>query len=97
MKEYVIALDQGTSSSRAIVFNKRGEAMAVRQKEFTQHFPKPGMVEHDPMEIWATEYAMMTEAVTSLGLGGSGHRRHRNHQPARDHYRVGRRDRKTCL
>lgn len=43
--------------------------MAVRQKEFTQHFPKPGMVEHDPMEIWATEYAMMTEAVTSLGLG----------------------------
>ena len=57
MKEYVIALDQGTSSSRAIVFNKRGEAMAVRQKEFTQHFPKPGMVEHDPMEIWATEYA----------------------------------------
>ena len=71
MKEYVIALDQGTSSSRAIVFNKRGEAMAVRQKEFTQHFPKPGMVEHDPMEIWATEYAMMTEAVTSLGLGGA--------------------------
>ena len=45
--------------------------MAVRQKEFTQHFPKPGMVEHDPMEIWATEYAMMTEAVTSLGLGGA--------------------------
>ena len=71
MKEYIIALDQGTSSSRAIVFNKRGEAMAVRQKEFTQHFPKPGMVEHDPMEIWATEYAMMTEAVTSLGLGGA--------------------------
>ena len=50
MKEYIIALDQGTSSSRAIVFNKRGEAMAVRQKEFTQHFPKPGMVEHDPID-----------------------------------------------
>lgn len=70
MKEYVIALDQGTSSSRAIVFNKNGEAKAVRQKEFTQHFPKPGMVEHDPMEIWASEYAVMTEAVTSLGLDG---------------------------
>jgi len=71
MKEYVIALDQGTSSSRAIVFNRNGEAKAVCQKEFTQHFPKPGMVEHDPMEIWATEYAVMTEAVTSLGLGGA--------------------------
>ncbi|MDD6364151.1 MAG: glycerol kinase GlpK [Bacteroidales bacterium] len=71
MKEYVIALDQGTSSSRAIVFNRRGEAAAVCQKEFTQHFPQPGMVEHDPMEIWATEYAVMTEAVASLGLGGA--------------------------
>lgn len=71
MRDYIIALDQGTSSSRAIVFNRNGEAKAVRQKEFTQYFPKPGMVEHNPMEIWATEYAMMTEAVTSLGLGGS--------------------------
>ena len=71
MKDYVIALDQGTSSSRAIVFDRNGEAKAVCQKEFTQHFPQPGMVEHDPMEIWSTEYAVMTEAVTSLGLGGS--------------------------
>jgi len=71
MKEYVIALDQGTSSSRAIVFNRNGEAKAVCQKEFTQYFPHPGMVEHDPMEIWATEYAVMTEAVASLGLGGA--------------------------
>ena len=71
MKEYIVALDQGTSSSRAIVFNRKGEAMAVCQKEFTQHFPQPGMVEHDPMEIWATEYAVMTEAVASLGLGGA--------------------------
>lgn len=71
MKEYIVALDQGTSSSRAIVFDRKGEAKAVCQKEFTQHFPQPGMVEHDPMEIWATEYAVMTEAVTSLGLGGA--------------------------
>lgn len=71
MKEYIIALDQGTSSSRAIVFNRNGEPKAVCQKEFTQHFPAPGMVEHDPMEIWATQYAVMTEAVTSLGLRGS--------------------------
>ena len=51
MRDYIIALDQGTSSSRAIVFNRNGEAKAVRQKEFTQYFPKPGMVEHNPMEI----------------------------------------------
>ena len=71
MKEYLVALDQGTSSSRAIVFDRQGRACATCQKEFTQHFPQPGMVEHDPMEIWATEYAVMTEAVTSLGLGGA--------------------------
>ena len=71
MKDYVIALDQGTSSSRAIVFDRNGRACASCQKEFTQHFPQPGMVEHDPMEIWATEYAVMTEAVASLGLGGA--------------------------
>lgn len=71
MKEYILALDQGTSSSRAIVFNRKGEAKAVCQKEFTQYFPKPGLVEHDPMDIWSSEYAVMTEAVASLGLGGS--------------------------
>ena len=71
MKEYILALDQGTSSSRAIVFNRKGEAKAVGQKDFTQHFPKPGLVEHDPMDIWSSEYAVMTEAVASLGLGGS--------------------------
>lgn len=64
MKNYVIALDQGTSSSRAIVFDRNGVPLAVRQKEFTQHFPEPGMVEHDPMEIWATESSVMMEAAT---------------------------------
>lgn len=71
MKEYIVALDQGTSSSRAIVFDRKGEVKSACQKEFTQYFPEPGMVEHDPMEIWATQYAVMTEAVTSLGLGGT--------------------------
>jgi len=70
MKNYILALDQGTSSSRAIVFDHDGNVAAVSQKEFTQHFPKPGWVEHDPMEIWSSEYSVMTEAVTSLGLGG---------------------------
>ena len=67
MKKYVIALDQGTSSSRAIVFDHEGNALSVSQKEFTQHFPQPGWVEHDPMEIWATESGVMMEAVAALG------------------------------
>ena len=50
-KKYILALDQGTSSSRAIVFDHDGSVCSVAQKEFTQHFPKPGWVEHDPMEI----------------------------------------------
>lgn len=71
MRDYVIAIDQGTSSSRAIVFDRNGNPVAVSQKEFTQYFPKPGMVEHDPMEIWATECAVMAEAMTSKRLRGS--------------------------
>ena len=67
MKKYIIALDQGTSSSRAIVFDHEGNALSVSQKEFTQHFPQPGWVEHDPMEIWATESGVMMEAVAALG------------------------------
>ena len=67
MKKYVIALDQGTSSSRSIVFDHEGNALSVSQKEFTQHFPQPGWVEHDPMEIWATESGVMMEAVAALG------------------------------
>ncbi|MCQ2149695.1 MAG: glycerol kinase GlpK [Bacteroidales bacterium] len=70
MKEYVIALDQGTSSSRAVIFNREGVPCAIRQMEFTQHFPRPGWVEHDPMEIWSSESAVMTEVVASLGLRG---------------------------
>ena len=66
MKKYIIALDQGTSSSRAIVFDHEGNALSVSQKEFTQHFPQPGWVEHDPMEIWATESGVMMEAVAAL-------------------------------
>lgn len=71
MKQYILALDQGTSSSRAIAFDKSGSSVAVSQKEFTQYFPKPGWVEHDPMEIWSSEYSVLTEVLTSLGLGGS--------------------------
>ncbi|MCA9056985.1 MAG: glycerol kinase GlpK [Planctomycetaceae bacterium] len=56
--QYVLALDQGTTSSRAILFDHRGSVVAVSQKEFTQHFPKPGWVEHDPLEIWNSQLAV---------------------------------------
>lgn len=54
MKKYILSLDQGTSSSRAIVFNEQGEICSVAQKEFTQIFPKSGWVEHNPHEIWSS-------------------------------------------
>ncbi|GLB51778.1 glycerol kinase [Neptunitalea chrysea] len=71
MKEYIMALDQGTTSSRAILFNKKGEIVSVAQKEFTQYFPKPGWVEHDPLEIWSTQAGVAAEATTKKGLNGT--------------------------
>ena len=71
MKKYILALDQGTSSSRAIVFDENGQTKAVSQKEFTQIFPKPGWVEHSPMEIWSSQASVIAEAVTSIAINGS--------------------------
>ena len=65
---YLLALDQGTSSSRSIVFSEKGEIVALAQQEFTQIFPQPGWVEHDPMEIWATQLATAREALSKAGL-----------------------------
>ena len=70
MKKYILALDQGTSSSRAIVFDEQGEPKAMSQKEFTQIFPKPGWVEHNPMEIWSSQASVIAEAITSIGING---------------------------
>ncbi len=70
MEKFILALDQGTSSSRAIVFDHGGNIRSVAQKEFTQHFPSPGWVEHDPREIWSSEAAVIAEAITSIGIGG---------------------------
>jgi len=70
MTEYILALDQGTTSSRAVVFDKKGAIVSVAQKEFTQIFPKPGWVEHDATEIWSTQAGMAAEAVTKKGLNG---------------------------
>jgi glycerol kinase len=64
----ILALDQGTTSSRAIVFDAAGTVMAVAQKEFTQYFPQPGWVEHDPEEIWATQVSVASEALARAGL-----------------------------
>ena len=64
---FILALDQGTTSSRALVFDEHGAIRAVAQKEFRQIFPQPGWVEHDPNEIWATQLAVATEAMARAG------------------------------
>jgi glycerol kinase len=68
---FVLALDQGTTSSRAIVFDHRAEACGVAQQEFRQIFPQPGWVEHDPTEIWATQSAVLHGALAKAGIGAS--------------------------
>lgn len=70
MKQYILALDQGTSSSRAIVFDEKGSACAVAQREFRQIFPKSGWVEHDPHEIWSSQASVIAEAITMLDING---------------------------
>jgi len=65
---YILALDQGTTSSRAIVFSKDGAIVSVAQKEFLQLFPQPGWVEHDPVEIWTSQVTVATEAILKAGL-----------------------------
>ena len=67
-KRYIIALDQGTTSSRAIIFDNEGNIIEVVQKEFKQIFPQPGYVEHDPMEIYATQFSVMTEVIAKSGI-----------------------------
>ena len=71
MNQYILALDQGTTSSRAVVVDKKGTIISVAQKEFTQLFPKPGWVEHDPDEIWSTQAGMAAEAVSKKGIKAS--------------------------
>lgn len=67
-RRYIIALDQGTTSSRCIIFDNFGEVIQVVQKEFKQIFPQSGWVEHDPMEIYASQYSVMTEAIAQSGI-----------------------------
>lgn len=67
MAKYIMALDQGTTSSRCILFDKAGNICSMAQREFEQIYPKPGWVEHNPMEIWSTQYAVMSEAMALVG------------------------------
>ena len=69
-KEYILSIDQGTTSSRAILFNKKGEVEHVAQKEFKQHFPNDGWVEHNPLEIWNSQKEVIEEVVSKHAEGG---------------------------
>ena len=71
MEDYILALDQGTTSSRAIVFDHKGQIKSIAQKEFTQIFPQPGWVEHDPNEIWSTQASVAAEATVKIGANGT--------------------------
>ncbi len=70
MEMFILALDQGTTSSRAILFDQSGSIRASAQKEFRQFYPQPGWVEHDPMEIWSSQAGVAAEAVTKAGING---------------------------
>ena len=67
-KPYLMALDQGTTSSRAIIFDKKGQIVSVAQKDFKQYFPQSGWVEHDPQEIWTSQSSVMIESLVSKGI-----------------------------
>ena len=68
MKQYVLSLDQGTTSSRCILFDRAQNIVGLAQREFTQIYPKPGWVEHDPMEIWSSQFSVLTEVVAQSGI-----------------------------
>ena len=68
MEKYIMSFDAGTTSERAIIFNKNSEIVSVAQKEFTQIYPKPGWVEHNPMEIWSAQIGVAAEAMAKAGI-----------------------------
>src|SRR5260370_11489857 len=69
--KYILSLDQGTTSSRAILFDHAGSIVAVAQKEFPQIFPKPGWVEHNPRDIWSTQAGVAAEVLTKASVGAA--------------------------
>jgi glycerol kinase len=89
MPKYIAAIDQGTTSTRCMLFDPRGQIAAVAQKEHAQIYPQPGWVEHDPLEIWARTQEVIREAVAACNARLGRHPGGRRHQPARDHPGVG--------
>ncbi|KPL23585.1 MAG: glycerol kinase, partial [Bacteroides sp. SM1_62] len=70
-QNHILALDQGTTSSRSIIYNHEGKIISAIQQEFTQLFPNPGWVEHDPEEIWSTQFETALEALSDAGIGAA--------------------------
>ncbi|MEE4213984.1 MAG: FGGY family carbohydrate kinase, partial [Bacteroidales bacterium] len=68
--KYILALDQGTTSSRAILFDAQGKMVSQAKKEFTQIYPRPGWVEHDPLEIWSSQLSVISEVRARAGIEG---------------------------
>jgi glycerol kinase len=93
-KRYIMALDQGTTSSRAVIFDRQGKIVSMAAKEFKQIYPRPGWVEHDPAEIWNSQVEAARKALHSVNLSPRGHR---NYQPTRDHFNLGPRERSARL
>ncbi len=89
MSDFILAIDQGTTSSRAIVFDGAYAIRGLAQEEFAQHFPASGWVEHDPDDIWRTTLATARGALADAGIGAPQIAGHRHHQPARDDARLG--------
>ena len=79
---YVLSLDQGTTSTRAIVYDGKLQPVAAGQQEFTQHFPQPGWVEHEAEEIWQTALNAIKTALDAAEAAPSGYQRHWHHQSA---------------
>ena len=86
---YILALDQGTTSSRSMVFDKQGNIVSVAQKEFKQIFPQPGWVEHDAEEIWSTQFGTMAEAVAKADINMKQIAGNWYHESTRDNGCVG--------
>ena len=86
---YILALDQGTTSSRSMVFDKQGNVIGLAQKEFQQIFPQPGWVEHDPEEIWSSQIGTLAEAVAKANITMKQIAGHRYHESTRNYGGLG--------
>ncbi len=95
MAKFVMALDQGTTSSRCILFDRAGHICSAVQKEFTQIYPKPGWVEHDPLEIWSSQLSVAVEAMGKIGADADGYCGDRNYEPEGDNDLLWQKNRKT--